>query len=79
MAAALGPHGTRPGASFALIANMAVRPEFRRRGLATAMLVAAEAQARDRFRGPRPTTLLLLVYRYFAANRGSDAGCLLTI
>eukprot|EP00955_Chlamydomonas_euryale_P048984 354143-Chlamydomonas_euryale.AAC.1 len=64
MAQALPQHP--PGATYALLANMAVDRGLRRRGIATAMMAAAEQMVLETFQ-PRPHKLLLLVYRDNAA------------
>jgi hypothetical protein len=52
----------KAGTSYALVANMAVLPEWRGQGLARNLLAACEAVTLLRFR-PRPAGLLLLVHR----------------
>ena len=51
-----------PASCFALIANMAVQPGLRGRGIGRRLLNSCEQRARECFR-PRPRALLLLVYR----------------
>lgn len=51
-----------PEAAFALVANMAVQPGLRGRGVGRALLNSCERRARESFR-PTPRALLLLVYR----------------
>ncbi len=59
MAAALR---AQPGTPFALVANFAVQPTLRGRGIGRTLLRACEQTVRERF-VPLPRSMLLLVYR----------------